>query len=479
MSIETMERYCSHCFGLTSHCLDTRNTFRRNVYKCKGCDQKTVECRVCKNMARTSDSWDSEFCAEHDGTIAKFSSLTLQIDCISDFPKLFHRDVTNYRRVAKLTGATFLGAAVVAPLAFIAAPAVGGAIGASWLGLSGAAATNGGLALLGGGSIAAGGAGMAGGVAVVTAAGVALGGTLGGVTSNAYFSDIESFDIKKVRDGCEPAIVLIDGFLNQGVGTPDDWIGAIEALYPDNACFYVSWESKRLSQIGSMIGDQLTKGAVLKVASSWAAAASKKAAGSLGPVAWAASAAGLASNPWSVAMVKAEQTGVLLADIISRTNSRYVLCGHSLGARVIHYALMSLATRAESPMIESAHLLGGAVGSDAPDWQKARAAVSGTIFNYHSSNDRVLQVLYSAGTMFTSNPIGRSPVLNVGGVRNIDVSNLVDGHSMYKRPFASFGIVERPAASPLPKSTVSRRVVVAAIGIGVAVAAAAVAAYLL
>ncbi|MBU3221041.1 hypothetical protein [Clostridium algidicarnis] len=51
----------------------------------------------------------------------------------------------------------------------LAAPAVGAAIGSSFMGLSGAAATSAGLAALGGGSLAVGGAGMAGGTALVSA----------------------------------------------------------------------------------------------------------------------------------------------------------------------------------------------------------------------------------------------------------------------------------------------------------------------
>ena len=60
-------------------------------------------------------------------------------------------------------------------LAFgIAAPFIGGMIGAS-MGLSGAAAVNAGLAALGGGSLAAGGFGMAGGTVVLVGGGALLG----------------------------------------------------------------------------------------------------------------------------------------------------------------------------------------------------------------------------------------------------------------------------------------------------------------
>lgn len=68
-----------------------------------------------------------------------------------------------------ITVVTLGAAAPVIAAASSAAASVGSALGGI-MGLSGAAATNAGLALLGGGSLAAGGLGMAGGVAVVVSA---------------------------------------------------------------------------------------------------------------------------------------------------------------------------------------------------------------------------------------------------------------------------------------------------------------------
>lgn len=69
------------------------------------------------------------------------------------------------------------GLLVVGMGGYFLAPAIGTALGSA-AGLSGAAATSHGLALLGGGSLAAGGAGMAGGVTLVTGVAGATGGTL-------------------------------------------------------------------------------------------------------------------------------------------------------------------------------------------------------------------------------------------------------------------------------------------------------------
>ncbi len=92
--------------------------------------------------------------------------------------RLSRREVDKRKVVAVVAG----GAAVGVLTGGLAAPLIGGAVGGA-LGLSGAAATSAGLALLGGGSVAAGGLGMAGGTAIlagtvgVGAAGVGAAGT--------------------------------------------------------------------------------------------------------------------------------------------------------------------------------------------------------------------------------------------------------------------------------------------------------------
>jgi hypothetical protein len=92
--------------------------------------------------------------------------------------RLSRREVDKRKVVAVVAG----GAAIGVLTGGLAAPLIGGAVGGV-MGLSGAAATSAGLALLGGGSVAAGGLGMAGGTAVIAgtagvgAAGVGAAGT--------------------------------------------------------------------------------------------------------------------------------------------------------------------------------------------------------------------------------------------------------------------------------------------------------------
>ena len=86
-------------------------------------------------------------------------------------------------------------------------------------------------------------------------------------------------------------------------------------------------------------------------------------------------------------------TGAVLADLIARTDQGpFVLLGHSLGARVMVSAAQALGTLPE-PRIDSMHLLGAAVGRGA-DWRTLDKAVAGGVWNYHSSRDQVLRLLY-------------------------------------------------------------------------------------
>ncbi len=86
-----------------------------------------------------------------------------------------HKNRPRHGRSLAKVGVIGLGSAAALGVAgFLAAPAVGAAIGGA-AGLYGAAAVSHGLAILGGGALSAGGAGMAGGMWTVTGAGATTG----------------------------------------------------------------------------------------------------------------------------------------------------------------------------------------------------------------------------------------------------------------------------------------------------------------
>jgi len=164
--------------------------------------------------------------------------------------------------------------------------------------------------------------------------------------------------------------------------------------------------------------------------------ATKEGVKKIGPLGIALTALGVVNNPWSIACTKAGQTGIVLADILARTDKKYILCGHSLGARVIFYTLESLATK-KKKNIQQVHLMGGAIGSNKKDWTQAKSAVIDKIYNYRSDNDYVLATMYKIGTFFASSPIGRNKI-EVRGIVDVNVTSFVSGHTKYKENFSLF-----------------------------------------
>jgi len=115
-----------------------------------------------------------------------FDTATTEFDALM---RQLRRKSIKWGRVAVVSA---VGLGVGAATAGFAAPAIGGVIGAS-LGLSGAAASSAGLAMLGGGSVAAGGFGMFGGTVLVTGVGGVFAAGAAGAT--ARFSRMGSAQV--------------------------------------------------------------------------------------------------------------------------------------------------------------------------------------------------------------------------------------------------------------------------------------------
>jgi hypothetical protein len=389
--------------------------------------------------------WHSELCAEHDGSIACFESLTTVLTEIEDYETLFLKKRRNLMRTGKIAAGVAAGAVVVCPAAIIAAPHVAAALGAA--GVLGAAGTGTAIstlsgAALGSASLAAiGGGTMAGGMILLTATGTALGGAIGGVVSNSYFGQVRGFSIRKLNEGHGPSIVFVNGFLTQKVDDPRDWKKALRASYPAFPWYHVNWEAKTRYAIGSTIMRDSTGRAARQFAIKLASRAAKKAGNRMNPIIWVATLAELFGNPWHVAMIKAAMSGILLADILARTpDQQFVLMGHSLGARVIYYALLALSTKKRKRLVRSVYLLGGAVGAKTTgpnsedSWRIAARAVSGKIYNCYSRNDQILKLLYRGASGMMSLPIGAYPIASKSRkVRNLDFSEVVNRHNEWKQ----------------------------------------------
>ena len=431
----TASAWCSGCFAKSTH-RHVRGADRpRRTYLCSQCGTPTVKCAVprCSHHAvvRPRARVSLCYCAEHHHAISGFEKLDATIPTLGDYRDFLKHEVRNADRLTKVTGGTIGAAAVIAPVALFAAPAVGAALGSSMLGgsLTGAAATSHGLAMLGGGAVASGGLGMAGGTAVVTATGTALGGALGATTVSAYTGADRSFAIDLIRPGSGTPVVFATGFLTEGQTAWAEWQRIIDSRYPDAPVYQVHWGAKELRDLTGLLAANGGKAAVRAVLVQRARRGNK--AFGLPGIGWVLGAHGVATNPWTVAKTRAGMTGAALAALIARTAEEpYVLMGHSLGARVMVTAAQTLATRPGPPRIESIHLLGAAVGRKG-DWRSLESAVTGTVWNYWSANDNVLRWLYGLAE------IGQTATGRAGfqsrfaRIKDRNVSRLVSGHSEY------------------------------------------------
>ncbi len=436
-SFMTRDGWCSSCFTETTHrIVDTQSAPR--ICLCAGCGEATTPCVAvgCRNMARRSHGSVQTFSyrAEHRHEIRSFAASQQRYANLDEIDDLRTFEKANLAGITRTVIVAGVFTAVAAPAAFFLAPVIGGALGASGLigpALTGAAATSHGLAVLGGGSLAAGGLGMAGGTAVVAAAGAALGGTLGAVTSASYVQDDKSFLIEKLRDGVGVPLLLASGFLTQNDTGWAKWEDLIVSRYPDSPVYRVHWGAKELKALVLLAGGVAWRAAVGAGLRALGARAVRVAAKYVPFVSAFAIAAEIAANPWSLARSRAEKTAAILADLLSRMEfPSLILVGHSLGGRVMLRTAELLGTKSSAPSVETLHLLGAAVGAGG-DWKLLSESVSGKVWNYHSRKDPVLKFLY------TTVQGGNQAVGAIGfdtkfeNIEDVDMSEEVASHSAY------------------------------------------------
>lgn len=458
VSRKELQNWCSWCHEYSRHQMIKKNAVARDEYQCASCSNYTIKCRWCDCMATLrpatppdegvlssiKGNWASELCAEHNGRVSDFTKLDCTIEDLSEFGILRKRRKINLRRIGTAAGGVVAGAAVFGPLAYLAAPRFAAMLGvAGFLGtastgatiatLQGAALTSASLAAIGPG-------GVAGGVILISAAGAGLGAREGAVVSQNYFGAVKDFDIIKLRDGSGPSVILVNGFLQQKDADASDWLDSISDKFPRNPCYLVTWESSTMSYFGKMAAGAGGALATEKVVQALVQRQGRSLRQKISPLNLPSTAAQLLGNKWHGSMVKAAMTGLLLADLISRTNQKdgFILMGHSLGARVIYFCLEALSTRNSTSVID-AYLLGGAIGlNDPASWDTAASAVSGNIYNIYSKNDAILKNLYRGANAFLSNPIGLQPIYcSATNVQNFDASSLVTGHMKHKSAFSS------------------------------------------
>lgn len=431
---ENESGWCSSCFTESTHQASVVHRLRVDAFVCNSCGTATKRCSVarCGNFAvRSGRRFAIKSCAEHSHAIPSFERSNERVATFADVGDWLAFSKRNVRRDLLKAGSFVGAAAVTAPFAVLAAPAVGGLIGAWGTGLSGAAASSHGLAMLGLGTVASGGFGMAGGTVVVAAVGSSLLGAKGVAVASAYSSDDPSFAFELLRDGAGPTVIFATGFLTESAEPWEQWQPMIDARFPGHRVYRLQWGAKELGDLAKFAGQAAGVEVAKKGAAKLASRATKLAAKRIGSVAAINSAADAARNPWHVARRRAQMTGAALASIIGHVGETpVVLVGHSLGGLVIASAAEALGFDRLDPRIAEMHLLGAAVNADR-DLSRISAATEGTVFNYWSSNDQVLARSYRAAQFNDRAAGGTGFTMTRPGVKNVNVSRNVNGHSAY------------------------------------------------
>lgn len=139
-------------------------------------------------------------------------------------------------------------------------------------------------------------------------------------------------------------------------------------------------------------------------------------------------------NPWTVAMVRAEKTGLVLAEILTNKvqGERAVsLVGYGLGARVIYACLTSMSEKRAFGIVENVVLFGAPCPSEIRVWAAMKSVVTGRLINVYSRNDYILGFLYRS-CAWNFGIAGLQAIEGVPRVENVDLSNDINNHLHYQ-----------------------------------------------
>ncbi|KAF5768969.1 putative alpha/Beta hydrolase [Helianthus annuus] len=273
---------------------------------------------------------------------------------------------------------------------------------------------------------------VAGSVAVAASFGAA-GAGLTGTKMARRTGSVDEFEFKAIggnhNQGRLAVEILVSGFVFEEQDFFRPWEGQT-----DNMERYVlQWESKHLIAVSTAIQDWLSstlamelmrRGAMMTVLSSFVAA-----------FAWPATLlylTDLIDSKWTIAVNRSDKAGKLLAEVFIKGlqgNRPVILVGFSLGARAIFKCLQYLAEAGYDGIVERVVLLGTPVAIQGENWGAVRKVVSGRFINAYSTNDWMLGVAFRASLL--SQGLAGIQSVNVPGIENVEVTELIDGHSSY------------------------------------------------
>ena len=238
---------------------------------------------------------------------------------------------------------------------------------------------------------------------------------------------------KKAEENHEHRRLRVTIGVNGWLHAEDDVKQPWKVLNSDTEVFALRYEMETLLALGTALKDLVTsfawqtfKREIIK----------RTVLATLFAALWPIQVIKLASNvdnPFSRASHRSRKAGRILADaLINKVQGErpVTLVGYSLGACAIHACLQSLAEREAFGLIDTVVIIGTPAPSASPHWQTLRTVVSGNIYNVYSENDMVLGFVYRMHSLALG-VAGLQAIEDVGGIRNLDLSDAVSGHLRY------------------------------------------------
>ncbi|ORY79265.1 hypothetical protein BCR35DRAFT_279395 [Leucosporidium creatinivorum] len=316
--------------------------------------------------------------------------------------------------------ATLGGGLVIGLSAGLLAPVIGAGLGAA-LTTVGVTGTSGFLA-------------GAGGAAIISSGATLTGMSIGGRAMAKRTRNVKTFDFLPLHNNKRVNFfITVPGFMN---GPLDDVrlpFSTIDPLMGD--VFSVLWEPEMMGDTGNAL--KILSSEVLTQAGQQVLALTVMTA-LMSALQWPMMLTKLSyliDNPWSNALDRARQAGVVLADILinRRLGVRPVsLVGFSLGARVIFYALVELAKANAFGVVQEVYLFGATVTASKKVWRQVRGVVSGRFVNAFAMNDWVLGYLFRATSGGLQTVAGLRPIDHVPDLENVDITSILVGHMSYR-----------------------------------------------
>lgn len=377
----------------------------------------------------TSLGLDVSFLAQDESKIAR-GLLTAAESMKADDETKKKAEQNQDNRKWKVGLATVAGAALIGVTGGLAAPLLAAGVGTVMGGLGlGATAAAGYLGTLAGSTVLVG-----------TLFG-AYGGRMTGKMMDKYAREVEDFAFVQVRTYHKPrkiekefrrlrVAIGISGWLTSTDEVVEPW----RVIGVGMESFALRYELETLMNLGNSMTTMVKSAA-------WSYAKSEV----IKRTVFASLTAGLwpigllkisriIDNPWSVANHRAQKAGEVLADaLINKAQGErpVTLIGFSLGAKVIYTCLKNLAERRAFGLVDSVVMIGAPTPSTAADWRQIRAVCAGRVVNVYSANDYILAFLYRSSSI-QFGVAGLQAVESVKGVENVDVSDMVSGHTSYR-----------------------------------------------